>query len=493
MKPALPIFTVGRAAHNHYRIVDDSISETHLQITPLTPLSGREELQSASEYLLRCVNDQADGLIVDRQPVKVAKVEKYTPLQLGRVRTTLGDILKNVDGLLSPTANPLAAQVREYHLKLGNTYLAGASSVCDISLPAPRIAWHAFKLQPHQHEWQIETVHKTSGKPSLMTLRSGEILKISPYHLLFGAHGHLQVQIAKADHLVIRNLDIHHPTSRYQFLIHSLSLAVQAGEFMGIIGPSGAGKSTLLKAIRQLIPIHQGTISLSGQDTRSHPDILKEIGFIPQDDVVILELTVEENLQYAASFKLPADWPAAARQEKVNELLNKLRLQERRQELCSKISGGQRKRVNLALELLLEPTFLLADEVCSGLSALDTDNILQHLRRIADSGKGVILTIHSPDIEALDLMDTLLVLDVGGLIAYYGPAREALPYFSSAQGGSPYKSPKLIFDVLEKKTTPEGDIRVTSSEAWQENYRNSTYHHHYIENRLAKGGPHGPN
>ncbi|OQW89665.1 MAG: hypothetical protein BWK78_07405 [Thiotrichaceae bacterium IS1] len=482
MKPISPIFTIGRADHNKYRIIDDSISETHLQVTPL----------SGSEYLLRGLSDQPEGLIVDRQAVHLARVGEYTLLQLGNVHTTLGDIFKNATGTVASHSNHI--QLREHHLKPGRTHLAGASSVCDIPLPSPRIAWYAFKLQPSSSGWHLETVHNTVGQPQAITLREGDTLKISPYHLLFGANGNLQVQIAKDDHLVIRNLEIRHPTDRSKSLIQNFSLAIPTGEFMGIIGPSGAGKSTLLKAIRQLIPIHNGTISLSGRDTRTHPEILKEIGFIPQDDVVIPELTVEENLQYAAAFKLPADWPATARQEKVNELLKNLRLEEQRHHSCNKISGGQRKRVNLALELLLEPTFLLADEVCSGLSALDTDNILQHLRRIAKGGKGVILTIHSPDIEALDLMDTLLVLDKGGVIAYYGPAQKALRYFSSAQGDSLYKSPKLIFDVLEKPKTPEsGEERKTPPEEWQKHYRASPYYHDYIENRLAKEVSHEPN
>jgi ABC-type multidrug transport system ATPase subunit len=109
---------------------------------------------------------------------------------------------------------------------------------------------------------------------------------------------------------------------------------------------------------------------------------------------------------------------------------------------------------------MLGSTFLLADEACSGLSALDTDNVLHLLREIADSGKGVILTIHSPDIEALDLMDTLLVLDVGGFIAYYGPAKDAVKYFD--RNAFTHTSPKRIFDVLEKKH-PSGE-RKTSPE-----------------------------
>lgn len=277
-----------------------------------------------------------------------------------------------------------------------------------------------------------------------------------------------------------------HPTRPQQFLLKTLSLTLQAGEFMGIIGPSGAGKSTLLKAIRQLIPLHNGKVLLSGENVAQHPTLLKEIGFVPQDDVLIPELTVAENLLYAAALRLPADWPDSARQERLDELLHRLRLSEHRDNPCNKISGGQRKRVNLALELMLEPSFLLADEVCSGLSALDTDNILQHLRNIADSGKGVMLTIHSPDIEALEIMDTLLVLDVGGLIAYYGPAAEALRYFSSAQGDSPYNSPKLIFDVLERTVSPDSDQRCTTPEQWAQNYRNSAYYRHYLQRNLKQ-------
>ncbi len=176
MKPiSSDIVTVGRATQNNYRIIDDSISETHLQVTRLS--------DSDSEYLLRCLSNQADGLIVDRQSVKVAKVEKYTPIQLGRVRTTLGDIFKNTNRSVS-SSNPLTTRVRD--LELNKTHLVGASSICEISLLSPRLAWQAFKLQPGSHEWQIETVHKISGKPTHLTLRNDECLKIRPYHLLLG-------------------------------------------------------------------------------------------------------------------------------------------------------------------------------------------------------------------------------------------------------------------------------------------------------------------
>jgi ABC-type multidrug transport system ATPase subunit len=281
---------------------------------------------------------------------------------------------------------------------------------------------------------------------------------------------------------------------------------------MGIIGPSGAGKSTLLKAIRSIMPIASGDISVLGKNINQAPSLLKEIAFVPQDDVVISELTVEENLRFAASLRLPSDWTDEARAKKVEELLINTGLQGVSNRLCSIISGGQRKRVNLALELILDSTFLLADEACSGLSALDTDNVLHLLREIADTGKGVILTIHSPDIEALDLMDTLLVLDVGGVIAYYGPAKDAVKYFD--RNALIHTSPKRIFDVLErklslkevkefveeelKKLAEEGKTlsaeeikklteepkRKTSPEQWVQQYKNSLYHK-YLEKNLS--------
>lgn len=461
-----PEFTIGASPDNTYQISDPSVGDARLIVTPL----------SASEYLIRHVGDNLDNFTIARQRVVMSRIDKFTPLQLGKVSFTLSELMKK-GTFFSETKSTLAQHQTDYTFDIGKNYLAGASDICDIVLPSPRIAWHALEIKRQTEQWHVRFIQ--SKKESI--LQNGNVLRIGPYQLEFGKNGHLTARIATNDHLTIKNIDVLHPKKKYP-LIRALSLGIKVGEFMGIIGPSGAGKSTLLKAIRAIIPINAGRIFLSHTNIRDNTDILKEIGFVPQDDVVIPELTVTENLRFAAVLRLPSDWPAYAIEQKVDDLLKAMNLKEQRDSRCSNISGGQRKRVNLALEMMLEPTFLLADEVCSGLSSLDTDNILQHLRMIADGGKGIMLTIHSPDIEAFDLMDTLLVLDTGGFIAYYGPAQpDAMQYFSK-QTHSPYKSPKLIFDILEKK---EGGSRKTSPEEWHQIYTSSRYYQEFIKSKVV--------
>jgi ABC-type multidrug transport system ATPase subunit len=463
--------TIGNFPQSTYQLAEPSAERIHLTVTPV----------SGVEYLIHNRSDNQKNLTVDHRQrgVVMARVDKFTPLQLGEVSFTLGELLKNKQ-FVSETPNSLVQSQKDYQLETGKTYLAGASEICDIVLPSPLVGWRALEIKLQTNQWEIRFVPNNKT----ITVQNGRVVRVGPYSLTLKEAGNLTSRIASHDRLTLRNLYVNHPKYKQKYLIHGCSLSIQAGEFVGIIGPSGAGKSTLLKAIRAIIPIKSGQITLSGQNTRTHPDILKEIGFVPQDDVVIPELTVAENLRFAATLRLPSDWPPDAIEQKVEYLLKVMKLEGQRNSYCSEISGGQRKRVNLALELVLEPTFLLADEVCSGLSSLDTDNILQHLRDIADNGKGVMLTIHSPDIEAFDLMDTLLVLDIGGFIAYYGPAQEAIQYFARREH-SPYKSPKLIFDVLEKKSATEK--RLTKPEDWRQIYKMSPYYQEYIEARLSEG------
>ena len=455
-------FTIGSSPKNTYHISD--IEGANLVVTAL----------SASEYLVHNISEN-DNLIIGRQRVTMSRIDKYTPLQLGKMSFTLDALIK---GIKDKPKFHHQQQKTDYNFATGRVYLAGASDVCDIILPSPRVAWHALEIQHDNSQWQLRFI-QTNKK---VTVANGDEVRVGPYQLIFNKNGQVKATIATNDLLTMKNIGVLHPKKRKNPpLIRDLSLSCQAGEFMGIIGPSGAGKSTLLRAIRAIIPINSGQITLSKNDTRKNSEILKEIGFVPQDDVVIEELSVAENLRYAAELRLPSDWPAEAIEKKVNELIKAMNLDQQRNNYCANISGGQRKRVNLALEMMLEPTFLLADEVCSGLSSLDTDNILQHLRWIADSGKGIMLTIHSPDIEAFDLMDTLLVLDTGGFIAYYGPAQpDALQYFSK-QTSSPYRSPKLIFDILEKK---EGEQRKTLPEDWHLIYKSSPYYQEFIQSKL---------
>lgn len=469
-------FTIGRTLDNKYTINSPIIDDQHLSVSSLSP----------SEYIIRDISKKfPNKLLINRQIVKLARIDRFTPLTIGNIRFNLGMLFNGeINEMMNIAEQSDNNQLKDYPLEINKTYLLGASHECDIVLPSPKVNWKALKINVNDDDqYTIRFVH---GRKKL-SLFSGDSLQIGSYILNFKDNAVLNISLIAKGEMILNNIEVINPFNKNHRLIKSLSLSIAAGEFIGIIGPSGAGKSTLLKAIRLMLPIENGNISLSGKNIFQHPDLLKEIGFVPQDDVVITELTVKENLQYAASLRLPSDWPKEGHEERVNQLLENMRLKEQQDNLASKISGGQRKRLNLALELLMEPAFLLADEVCSGLSALDTDNILQHLRRLRDQGMAIVLTIHSPDIEAFDLMDNLLVLDQGGIIAYYGPTHEAIPYFSTAIGrDSPHQSPKLIFDILEKTKSVTSDERKVSPEKWGQIYKMSMFYRHHIEAKILK-------
>lgn len=444
---------------------------------------------SGSEFLIRQTGGTED-VYVRRRTTVLARVDKDMSIRVGNYTFTLQQLF-NASSAMRQLFKPSFAgkdepsekatpQDVDLDLEPSEIYMLGADPKCDICLASPRVAWRAVKIKEEAGKWTAFPVH--GGQK--VTLDQGVILKVGPYQISLAEGRYLQIRTVTQSRLDVDNIDV---KKNSKFLIRGLSFGVKSGEFIGIMGPSGAGKSVLLKAMRGIIPLTGGTMRLDGRDFRAMPDFYSEIGYVPQDDLVYTYLTVTENLYYAARLRLPSDWPNEAIDIKVNELLEKMSLQDCAKRRCSDISGGQRKRVHLGIELILEPNFLLADEICSGLSSWDTDNVLKHLRRMVDEGKTVILTIHTPDVEALDLMDLILLVDRGGFLAYYGPAQpDAIKYFTR-RSLSPYQSPKIIFDVLEKRKDDSGSERRVSPEQWRERFLSSHYYKKYVQERLAKG------
>lgn len=466
----LKYFVIGSSIDADYVINKPFISERHFFLYKV----------SSFEFLIVDVSASREKLMVNRRYVKIAKVDRYTVLKLLNFKFTLENLFKGSYQLKSKQSH--SYKKNKLILEPYITYSIGASNKCDVQLQSPQVAWQAATIIYKNNQEYLLVENSNKKKSSFF---SGDSIFISPYIIKLNNDGEVEILKENAKAINVNNLELKHPSKKGKHLIKNLSISFSSGEFIGIIGPSGAGKSTLLKAIKSIFTISSGSIYLSKYDLAKNPQLLKEISYVPQDDIVIPELTVEENLNYASQLRLPFSWPKEERQKKIDEILNNTRLIEYRKSLVAKISGGQRKRLNLSLELLTEPSFLLADEVCSGLSALDADNILHYLRVLCNEGVGILLTIHSPDIEAFDIMDKLLVLDQGGIIAYYGPANEAISYFSKNKDIA-YQSPKLIFDVLEKSSGLNCQERKTPPEEWAKIYRSSKYYQIYIASKLKE-------
>ena len=211
-------------------------------------------------------------------------------------------------------------------------------------------------------------------------------------------------------------------------LVNDVSLSIAPRSLVAVVGPSGSGKSTLLGALTGLHPAEGGSVLIDGQDLySSYADWRFRIGFVPQQDLVPPQLTVREALGYAAKLRFPSDTTASERAKRIDVVLDDLRLSERRDLRIDRLSGGQRKRVSVALELLTRPPVLFLDEPTSGLDPGLDRQLMMLLRELADDGRTVVVVTHAMD--NLELCDQVLVLAPGGHIAYFGPPDQAAEYF----------------------------------------------------------------
>ncbi|MEU1281387.1 FHA domain-containing protein [Streptomyces sp. NPDC005805] len=251
-------------------------------------------------------------------------------------------------------------------------------------------------------------------------------------------------------------------------LMDHVSFPVGEKCLLAVVGPSGAGKSTLLNALTGLRPADSGTVLYDGRDLyRDYAELRQRIGLVPQDDILHTQLTVRRALGYAAELRFPQDTARAERQERVAEVIRELGLEERADQPIHSLSGGQRKRVSVALELLTKPSLLFLDEPTSGLDPGMDRSVMHMLRGLADDGRTVVVVTHS--VLSLDVCDRLLVLAPGGRIAYYGPPEDALAYFGTEQWPE-------AFEAFE--TDRERD--------WAGAYAASPFHDRYVAGATAQ-------
>ena len=223
-------------------------------------------------------------------------------------------------------------------------------------------------------------------------------------------------------------------------LLDDVGLTIQPNEFVGLLGPSGAGKSTLMDSLNGMRPATSGYVLINNLDLYRHLDSLKQsIGYVPQDDIIHRELTVYRTLYYVARLRLSADVSGREIDQIVNEVMDVTGLSERRDVPVGQLSGGQRKRVSIAVELITKPSVIFLDEPTSGLDPATEEKIMKLFRQIAESGRTVVLTTHA--MENVKLFDKIVVLMRGKLVFYGGP-QEALAHIKA-------DSFKDLYDKLE--------------------------------------------
>ncbi len=272
--------------------------------------------------------------------------------------------------------------------------------------------------------------------------------------------------------------------------LRNINLSEEQGHLVGIMGASGAGKTTLLNVLTGIEKPSQGNVLINGINLHTEKEKMEGvIGYIPQDDLLIEELTVYQNLYFNAKLCFK-DLPEEELHQRVTNTLDSLGLLDRKDlkvgsPLNKTISGGQRKRLNIALELIREPPILFVDEPTSGLSSRDSENVMDLLRELAMKGKLIFVVIHQPSSDIYKMFDKMVILDTGGYLIYYGNPVEAVPYFkkidaqiNSDQGECPScgnVNPELIFNIIEAQVVDEfgryTNQRKIKPTEWEEKYK----------------------
>ncbi len=271
--------------------------------------------------------------------------------------------------------------------------------------------------------------------------------------------------------------------------LHNFNFCEQGGELIGIMGGSGVGKSTLLNVLNGNLQPQSGEILINGYNIYTEKEKLNGvIGFVPQDDLLIEELTVYQNLYYSAKLCF-SDYTEEQINEAVNKVLEDLDLKATADlvvgnPLNKTISGGQRKRLNIALELIREPLVMFVDEPTSGLSSMDSEMVMDLLKEQTLKGKLVIVNIHQPSSVIFKMFDKLLIMDKGGYLVYYGNPVDSVVYFKTmsnhvnATESECYHcgniNPEQVLQILESKVVDEygrtTHKRKTTPEEWAAMY-----------------------
>ncbi len=297
-------------------------------------------------------------------------------------------------------------------------------------------------------------------------------------------------RLSKSEHLTFEAHNIHFRFKNGGIGLQEIDLMEESGMLVALMGASGSGKSTLLNVLNGSEKPTRGHVFINGIDIHKEPQRIEGIiGFVPQDDLLIEDLTVYENLYYAAKLCF-SDLDEKSIDSLVMKTLEDLGLAERKDlkvgsPLQKTISGGQRKRLNIGLELLREPSILFCDEPTSGLSSRDSENIIDLLKELSLKGKLVFAVIHQPSSDIFKKFDRLLILDTGGYQIYYGNPVDSIVYFKrsidmiNSELGECIEcgnvNPEQIFNIIETKVINEygqfTNERKITPEQWHKIYK----------------------
>ena len=449
-------------------------------------------IRDGDKWFVEDRNSSNHTYLNDRsRPIRKEQITYEDTIYLGSYKIAARRLLSMKKNTALGRGNPKRITIKDAQT------LFGRDPKADIYLNYSQISWHHARLTAKQDSFFLEDLNSTNGtfvngqRIDACVVSSNDIISLGSYSFKLTEDN----KIIKRDHQNDIRLDAENITIEVydkkarqpKKLLNNISFSIYPTEFVGLMGPSGAGKTTLMLALNGYWPPKNGSSKINNQSLYNNYNLFRGyIGYVPQDDIIHQELTVYEALFYTAKLRLPSDTSKQEINDRIDNVLTQLGLLGKNIDVRNiiigspekkGISGGQRKRVNLAMELLTDPSLLFLDEPTSGLSSQDTLIVMDLLRKLANEGKTIILTIHQPSLEAYKKMDNVIILSQGALM-YYGPAYpDSITFFNP--------------DVPDDQVIGNADnalkgMATKPDSDWENRYNSSNYYYKYINERQNK-------
>ncbi len=473
------LVTLGRKQDNDLRIPDPQVSGHHARLDwvgntyCITDLGSTNGLTYQGQKVLRHTLADGDVLYIGQQIA--LQYRAYV-------------------GFLPATVQKRTGVPRTQYLdlsalpKTGRRITIGRHSSNILVLAHPRVSRYHALIEQFGARFRLRDLKSDNGTfvngkrvEKEAWIKEGDEIGIASFRLVFREDG--ITHFDEAGNIRLDALAIEKWYSKTTNILKKVTLSIYPKEFVALVGASGAGKSTLMNALTGFNPANgaKSRVLVNGKDLYTHLDEYRsEMGYVPQEDIIHRELTVYKALDYAGQLRMPADTSKPERHQRVMQVLDELGLSRQKDNPITALSGGQRKRVSMGVELLTKPGLFFLDEATSGLDPGTETEMMELLRDLADGGRTVILVTHAT--KNVMMCDQVVFLAKGGYLAYYGPPNEALEYFEKYRTAEErrYKE-KVEFDDIYQLLETRG-----SPEEWSERFRGSPQYQDYIVKRIQE-------
>ncbi|MBU0703009.1 MAG: FHA domain-containing protein, partial [Chloroflexi bacterium] len=464
-------FTIGRKPDNDIILPLDYVSGHHGQL---------ERRGTIWHY-----TDQGstNGTFVNDRRVQSAVLQDSDILRIGDPQGNTVGLTFRAAGIAGAPAPVAASTIRLGAPALGakTSLIIGRNPQADIPLHKSIISWQHARLDRTPQGHTLTDLGSTNGtyvNGQRLTrphqLRQGDVVQIGPFKLVYEATGFQQYTATGGVRLdgvhLTREVGRKGRTKR---ILDDINISVHPREFISLVGTSGAGKSTLMMALNGFARAEEGQVLVNGDNLYQNFDLYRTmVGYVPQDDIIHRDLTVTNALYYSARLRLPPDTSAQEIEQRIDRVLEQVEMIGQKEQVVNSLSGGQRKRVSIAAELLAEPNLFFLDEPTSGLDPGLEKKMMHTLRRLADGGRTVVLVTHAT--ANIVQCDHVCFLTQGRMV-YYGPPEEALDYFGVTSGD--------FADIYDQLDDIDPKVARQKAAASEEAYKRSSHYQRYVADR----------